>query len=395
MENPLLPWYESIATLLRVSRLTAPSDLPEVLAEAVRPLGIEIIIYLIDREQVALRALLAAQGATSGPMPVDTTVGGRAFVTQEVMVPPGQTDRLWLPVVNDSERLGAMEVRLPEHLTPDDPSVREGTELLSLVVGELLVSKSAYGDTIRKTRRSRAMSTEGEMLWRTLPPLTCVTSNFTLAAALEPCYDVGGDAFDYAIDYQHLQVNIFDAVGHGLTAALTCGLTLAATRAARAADSDLVATADAADRAIATQFSDSRYVTGILADLDTSTGQFRYLNAGHPPPVLMREGKVVIRLNAASRTPLGLPGQGEIAKHDLQPGDRLFFYTDGVTDARNRDGEFFGLERLVDLAERHAAGGLPPAETLRRLTREVLEHQEGTLVDDATLMIVEWHPGGA
>lgn len=389
----MTPWYESIATLLRVSRFTEPSALPEVINEAVRPLGLEITVHLIDREQVAMRALPDSPDTRPAPMLVDATVGGRAFTTQEVMVPPGQADRLWLPLVDDSERLGAMEVHLPGHLAPDEPVVREGTELLSLVVGELLVGKSAYGDIIRRTRRSRAMSTEGEMLWRTLPPLTCVTNSFTLAAALEPCYDVGGDAFDYAIDHNNLRVTILDAVGHGLAAALTCGLTLGATRAARAADRDLVATAEAADRAIVSQFSDSRYATAILAELDTRTGRFRYLNAGHPAPVLMREGRVVLRLDDASRTPLGLPEAGEVAQHDLQPGDRLLFYTDGVTEARNRAGEFFGLERLVDLAERHAAGGLPPPEKLRRLTREVVNHQQGTLVDDATLMIVDWHPG--
>lgn len=386
-------WYESLAALLRVSRLTQPSALPEVINEAVRPLGVEVTVYLIDREQVAMRALPRQGRLDSDPLPVDTTIGGRAFTTQQVVVPPGQADRLWLPLVNDSERLGAMEVRLPAALAPDDPPVREGAELLALVVGELLVSKSAYGDTIRRTRRSRVMSTEAEMLWRTLPPLTCVTHSLTLAAALEPCYEVGGDAFDYAIDHDNLRMNIFDAVGHGLTAALTSGLTLAATRAARAAGHDLVATTAAADQAITSQFSDSRYTTAVLAELDSTTGQVQYVNAGHPPPVLMREGKVVITLDAAPRTPLGVPEPAKVARLDLQPGDRLLFYTDGITEARNRDGDFFGLDRLLDLAERHAAGALPPPETLRRLVHAVLAHTEGAPEDDSTLMIVEWHPG--
>jgi phosphoserine phosphatase RsbU/P len=393
VEPEMSAWYESLATLLRVSRFTQPSALPEVINEAVRPLGVEVTVYLIDREQVTMRALPQEGRPEPDPLPVDTTVGGRAFTTQQVVVPPGQADRLWLPVVDDSERLGAMEVRLPAPLAPDDPSVREGAELLSLTIGELLVSKSAYGDTIRRTRRSRVMSTEGEMLWRTLPPLTCVTGGLTLAAALEPCYEVGGDAFDYAIDYSNLRMNIFDAVGHGLTAALTSSLTLAATRAARAAGYDLTATAAAADQAITGQFSDSRYTTAILAELDTTTGQVQYVNAGHPPPVLIREGKVVITLDATPRTPLGIPEPAKVTRLDLQPGDRLFFYTDGITEARNRDGEFFGLDRLLDLAERHAAGELPAPETLRRLVRAVLAYQEGTLEDDGTLMIVEWHPG--
>jgi phosphoserine phosphatase RsbU/P len=386
-------WQQSVANLLRSSRLVGPSALPDLITNSVSVLGIEVTVYLIDREQMGLRALPRAGSPITEPLPVDATVAGRAFTTLEIVVPPGQADRMWVPVVDDAERLGVMEIRLPADLDPEDEEVRDGLWLLALAVGDLIVGKTAYGDTIRRARRSRPMSTEGEMLWRTLPPLTCMTTEVTVAAALEPCYDVGGDAFDYAIDHENLRVAIFDAVGHGLTAALTCTLTLAATRAARAAGLDLPSTAAAADQAITSQFRDSRYATGILAELNTQTGVLQFVNAGHPPAVLMREGKVVTTLDAASRTPLGLPEPSHVSRHDLQPGDRLVFYTDGIVDARNAEGEFLGVDRLVDMAERHAAGGLPVPETLRRLARAVLEHQDGTLHDDATLLIVEWRPG--
>jgi anti-anti-sigma factor len=106
----------------------------------------------------------------------------------------------------------------------------------------------------------------------------------------------------------------------------------------------------------------------------------------------MRDGKVVVTLDAVGRTPLGLTDHARVAQESLQPGDRLLFYTDGITEARDPDGEFFGLGRLLDLAERHAAAGLSAPETLRRLSHAVLNHQHGRLDDDATLMIVEWSP---
>lgn len=385
-------WQECVATLLRHSRLVQPSGLPALIDESLRPVRAEATVYLVDREQMALRALPRGGTATPGPLAVDATVAGRAYTSQEVVVAPGQSDRMWLPLVNNTERLGALEVRLPEDLSPDDPEVRSGAVLFSLAVGDLVVGKTAYGDTIRRTRRSRPMSTEGEMLWRTLPPLTCMTSELTVAAVLEPCYDVGGDAFDYAIDHQHLQVAIVDAVGHGLSAALTCTLTLAAIRAARTAGLGLAATATAADKAITSQFPDSRYATAILAEVNSATGLVRYINAGHPSAVLMRQGRIVASLAAAPRTPLGLPAPCQVAEYELQPGDRLIFYTDGIVEARGADGEFFGVDRLVDAAERHTAGGLSTPETLRRLARAVIDHQEGALHDDATLVIVDWHP---
>lgn len=386
-------WHECVAILVRDSRLVQPSGLPELINEALRLVRVEATVYLVDREQMALRALPRAGRATPEPMAVEATVAGRAYMTQEVVVPPGQSDRMWLPLVDDTERLGAIELQLPADLSPEDPQVRSGAVLFALALGDLIIGKLPYGDTINRTRRSQPMSTEGEMLWRTLPPLTCTTSELTVAAVLEPCYDVGGDAFDYAVDYQHLRVAIVDAVGHGLTAALTCTLTLAATRAARTAGLGLTATAAAADKAITSQFQDSRYATAVLAELNTATGLVRYINAGHPPAALMREGRIVASLDAAPRTPLGLPEPCQIAEYELQPGDRLIFYTDGIVDARDADGQFFGIDRLVDAAERHTASGLPAPETLRRLARAVVDHQEGTLQDDATLVIVDWHPG--
>jgi anti-anti-sigma factor len=392
MDSAAVVWHHCIATLLRSSRLAPPSSVVDTINDAVAQIGIQVAVYLVDREQLALRALPRAGVPIPDPIPIDTTLAGRTFTTGAPGASAGRPERLWLLLLDGSERLGVMEVMLPEQLAADDPSVREGAELLAMVVGYLLVSKFSYGDTIRRTRRSHAMSTGGELLWRALPPLTCATSDMVLSAALEPCYDVGGDAFDYAIDHDVLRVAIFDAVGHGLAAALTSTLTLAATRAARAKGLDLPATAAAGDEAITGQFHDLRYTTAILAELDLATGVLQYLNAGHPPAVLMRDGKVVVTLDALGRTPLGLPDQARVGQESLEPGDRLLFYTDGITEARDPDGEFFGLSRLLDLAERHAAAGLSAPETLRRLSHAVLNHQHGRLDDDATLMIVEWSP---
>lgn len=79
-----------------------------------------------------------------------------------------------------------------------------------------------------------------------------------------------------------------------------------------------------------------------------------------------------------------------IATEQLEPGDRLLLYSDGITEARDEHGRFFGEERLVELTERAAAARLSAPETVRRLAAAVLEHQNGRLQDDATLLLVEW-----
>jgi serine phosphatase RsbU (regulator of sigma subunit) len=74
----------------------------------------------------------------------------------------------------------------------------------------------------------------------------------------------------------------------------------------------------------------------------------------------------------------------------LEPGDQVLMYTDGITEGRDECGEFFGEQRLVELTEHVAAAQLSAPETLRRLIEAVLEHQGGTLQDDASLLLVDW-----
>jgi serine phosphatase RsbU (regulator of sigma subunit) len=82
-----------------------------------------------------------------------------------------------------------------------------------------------------------------------------------------------------------------------------------------------------------------------------------------------------------------------VGREQLEPGDRLLLYSDGITEARNATGEFFGEQRLVDFTERAELGRLPAPETLRRLAGAVLAHQGGLLQDDATLLMADWSAG--
>ncbi len=117
----------------------------------------------------------------------------------------------------------------------------------------------------------------------------------------------------------------------------------------------------------------------------------RYLNAGHPRPLLLRRAKVVGDLEHGRRLRLGIADAGApIGEAGLEPGDHLLLYTDGITEARTPDGDRFGTERLAALAERHAADRLPAPESLRRLAHAVGDHQQRDFADDATLLVMQW-----
>jgi sigma-B regulation protein RsbU (phosphoserine phosphatase) len=247
------------------------------------------------------------------------------------------------------------------------------------------------GDFLLQARRVRSMSSGAELLSRLLPPLTVSSERLVFSAILEPRYDVGGDGFDYAFDGPFARMSIFDAVGHGLKAGLACTVALVAIRAARRAGQDLYEQARAADAALLDQFDDARFVTGILAELNMDTGRLRYVNAGHPWPILLRDGKAVRELPDGRRMPLGIDdSRNRVGEETLEHGDQLLFYTDGVTEARDPVGEEFGTSRLIEQLEHHAAAGLPAPETVRRLAHAVATHHDGPYVDDATLVLAQW-----
>ena len=251
----------------------------------------------------------------------------------------------------------------------------------------------AYGDGFERTRRREPMQLAAEILWNLLQPLTFIGRDVAVSAILEPCRD----AFDYAVNGTVLHAAIFDAAGHGIAASDATSLAINAYRNARRGGLDLIDTYGFIDKWISARYPDS-YVTGVLLELDTTTGLASKISAGHPGELLLRGGKVIKSLIAPTAMPMGL-GQLDhhiagVEKESLEPGDQLFLYTDGVTEARTED-DFFGLDRLVDYLTRAVADHLSAPETMRRLVRAILAHQNGCLQDDATAVLIEWQPSAA
>ncbi|HEX8866405.1 MAG TPA: PP2C family protein-serine/threonine phosphatase [Lentzea sp.] len=369
-----------------------PELLPVVAARAGQALGLRITIYLVDYEQSMLHPLREPESPHLASLGVDSSVAGRAFrAVETVPSTTGQQPRLWVPLLDGVERLGVLDVVSPNGADLGDPELRLRCRWLSTLIGHLVTISTHYGDGADAVRLQRARTPAADLIWQLLPPLTAATGDFTVSGLLEPRYEVGGDAFDYALSPSTATLAIFDAVGHTLRSGFVAAAALAAHRSTRRAGHGLFEQARAMDETIAGQFSGGAFATGVLAELDLYSGRLRYVNAGHPEPLLMRSGKVVKRLTGGRRLPFGL-GTGEltVAEEFLQPDDWLVLHTDGVTEARDHNGEFFGDERLRNFLEREAASAHPPPETARRLVKAILAHQNDVLQDDATVLLARW-----
>jgi hypothetical protein len=382
----------ALVQLIDAAHEAPPERLPTLAAEAGQMLGVEVHVHVVDHEQRLLTRLGGANGRPGPPLRVDGTLPGRVFQTAQIL--PSEANgqpRLWVPLVDGSERIGVLEVGVGSAAELYDPALREQCWWIARLIGHLATTLSQYGDDLERARRARARTPSAELLWQQLPPLTAATDAFVLSGLIEPSYEAGGDAFDYSLSQDTVSLAIFDAMGHGMTAALLAAAALSGYRAARRDARGLFDQAGSIDAVVGQHFTGSAFVTGVLADLDVNSGRLRYVNAGHPPPLLLRDGKVVKTLDGGRRVPFGLESSGlAVSEESLQPGDWLVLHTDGITEARDASGAWFGEERLVEFLVQAAAGAQPPPETARRLIQAVLAHQGGLLQDDASILMACW-----
>ncbi|QXC62211.1 serine/threonine-protein phosphatase [Aquihabitans sp. G128] len=381
--------------LLDEARRLAPHRLPGLIASAAEQLGArEARVWLSDPQQRILVHVPHSDQAVQLPeQPIDASSAGRAYSHSETVAAEDEgVTHLWVPLIDGVDRIGVLELVVADL----GEAGRRRFEHLAAVAAAEIITRGQYSDTFTRRRRRRSMSLAAELQWQELPPTSFSTADVSVAGMLEPAYTVGGDTFDYAHGPDRMDLVILDSVGHDLGSSLISTLALAAYRNARRAGGDLADAARLMDRAIQEQIGRGRYATGQLGRLDTRTGVLRWLNAGHPPPLLVRRNHIA-ELACRPRLPFGIGHMEpdrvwEIAEDQLEPGDGVLFYTDGVIEAQALGGEDFGLDRLIDFVSKAVAADLGPAETVRRLSNAILDFHGGHLRDDATSFLVVWTP---
>lgn len=383
-----------LGMLIDRAHMMPPQLLAPLIAEEVRRIGSrDVSIMLQDYGQSVLVPLRGRGLAVPPPEPIEGTAAGRAFTHAAIVEQSGPDGtRVFLPLRNGSDEVGVMTVTLD---VVDDDDRRLLGRLAGLVA-DMLVTKNAYTDEFFLARRIQPMSVAAEMQWSLLPPLTMATPRVAVSGQLEPAYDAAGDSFDYALNGHFLHAAIIDAMGHGLDAAVMATVAIGAYRHARRADIPIDDLYRVMDGAIERQFAPDHFVTAQMMRLDVDTGHLQWVNAGHPPAMLIRDRLVVGRLYTEGTLPVGIGGdKPQVNDLCLEPGDRLLCYTDGVTDERMTGHEQFGEERLVEFVEKIEHSTVTVQETVRSLAHALTRARGGRTTDDATLFLIEWRGGTA
>ncbi|MCF6733653.1 serine/threonine-protein phosphatase [Blastococcus sp. KM273129] len=377
-----------LGSLLDRAHLIPPRLVGPLVAQEIEAIGgSDVAIHLQDYDQVHLQPL-QGEGLVGGRVLIDSSLAGRAFTTDTPVEEDlaGGAVRMYLPMLDGSDRIGVLSLRLP---AVNDADRRLARRLAGLVA-DLIVTKSGYTDTFARFRTAQPMSLAAHLLRRALPPLTMTNPDVELAGILEPAYQVGGDSFDYAMNEHVLHFGMFDAMGHGLEAATMATVVIAAYRHGRLSGAGLPELYASMDRIVAETFP-GRFTTAQIGELDIERGELTWINAGHPAPLWVRNGRVIGELTGTTTRPIGFGGaRAQVMAAHLQPGDRVLVFTDGVVEERLEGGEQFGEARLRHILERTSGDRLPVAESVRRLSHALMAARYGRTSDDASLLLIEY-----
>lgn len=238
---------------------------------------------------------------------------------------------------------------------------------------------------------SLATDIQANMLPRIFPPFP-EHDEFEIYATMNPAKEVGGDFYDFfLVDDRHLAMVIADVSGKGVPAALfmVIAKTLIKNYGQMGLEPHHVFTK--VNQLLCDSNDAGLFVTAWMAVLDLETGMMDYVNAGHNPPLYKKADGDFEYLRARPGFVLaGMEGMRyKMAQMQLHPGDKLYLYTDGVTEATNLDEELYGEERLLNFLNTHPATA---TETLPMVRADIDEFVgEGEQFDDITMLMLDFH----
>jgi sigma-B regulation protein RsbU (phosphoserine phosphatase) len=247
---------------------------------------------------------------------------------------------------------------------------------------------------LENQRYEQSLRLASEIQMRMLPSGTVSlpdSAPFAIHAFIRPARQIGGDLYDFFWNDESLYFCIGDVTGKGVGAALVMAMTKTLFRAYAVFQYDPARLMSAVSARLNEETDPSMFVTGFCGFLNLRNGRLLYSNAGHEPPIIVR-GKSVERLSSKAGVPLGALRSFKyvVEKTVLQPGDALFLFTDGVTEASNRAEELFGGQRLREVVE-HCADS-EPSTIVSNVAAAVERFAGGTpQSDDIAMLAVQYY----
>ena len=362
-----------------------PAMLPDRIVQLAEQLtGGPAALYVIDIEGASACRLTAAAGFPAA-IEISGALGpeaGRLAIDDirlqlEEVLPNAEAAPLWV-------RCRATAVLVASQ------GPRGALEEIAAIVAPYFELATGYTDVIERARRVRRTSPAAEVQQDLLAPRITPVAGGELAATLLPAYDVGGDWFDHAENPEGTWLTVADAMGKGVRATAVSAIALAALRGARRSGDSLEECCEAVDDAVlAMAAAEPTFLTAVIATWHAASRTLAWVNCGHPAPLLIADDGTTDELSGTASLPFGLAEPGtrhfERMQRNLSSGDRVIFYSDGITERRTPSGRF-GIDGLIGAAG--AATDTSAAAVADAIEQAVMNASEEDVSDDATQLVL-------
>ena len=257
----------------------------------------------------------------------------------------------------------------------------------SLVESVTRHAQRAAEARLREQRFAYEVEQIRDMFQRFVPESVAGAPGLDIAASSENLEAVGGDYFEVLHQANKTAICVGDVIGKGFPAAFLLSSLHASVKPLFKQMPEPSEMCRRLNASICELDLNGRFISLVYGVLDRESRRFSYSNAGHNPPLLLRRDAAGVEQLSAGGRILGFNESNYSAETiQLQPGDRLVFYTDGVTETRNPEGEEFGAARLIEAATRYRM--LPAGELKQELLDSARRHGDGHFEDDATVIVM-------
>lgn len=403
---------ERLRTLVEASKLINSSIDPDqlfasILTVARNELGVERgTLYFVDAAHHEIRTKIAGEMTGEIRLPIGKGLAGTVAATGEPVIlndayADPRFDRshdqrsgyrtrsmLCVPIRNREKKIvGVLQLLNKTH----GSFGAEDLEFLASISDHMAIAMenaTLHMELLEKQRMEQELALGREIQSSLLPTPPANVPETDIAAVSVPCYEVGGDYFDFLdLPNGDLGIALGDVSGKGVSAALIMSSVQAALRVAAPVDDDLAHLVARLNTLIHGGAHGRKYVTFFFARYSPRTGVLRYINAGHNPPMLV-EGDALRELGSTGR-PVGIlpSSRYEACSITLERGATLFLYTDGLNEAADPDEEEFGNDRLRALftdAAKEDVAAIP-----KRVLDAIAAFERGArATDDKTLVVL-------
>jgi phosphoserine phosphatase RsbU/P len=404
---------EQLKTLVEASKLINSSIEPDalfasILSVARQQLGVERgTLYFVDDKTGEIWAKIA--GDLEGReirLPIGKGIAGSVAATGEhVLLHDVYADErfdrsldqvsgyrtrsmLTVPIKNRSGRIVGVLQLLNKRKGSFGESDLQFLDAISDHMAIAMENATLHLELLEKQRMERELQLGREIQSRLMPTPPSDIADTHLAARNLPCFEVGGDYYDFLeLPDGDIAVVIADVSGKGVAAALIMSSMQAALRVAAPIENDLAMLMARLNSLLYRSTKGRKYVTTFLGRYTPATGDLRFVNAGHNPPMIIL-GADVQKLDSTGK-PIGLLPDSPFGEStaNIPPGGTLFLYTDGLNEAENPDEQEFGNDRLQELL--CDAADLPADRAVSYVLETITAYEAGAhATDDKTIVVM-------